>query len=144
MDQPGAPVDGRTDRVAQGLVGVALLAAFVFRVPWLVPGLALILAVAAVGGPRANAFHRGFESWIAARLPSPRDAVAEAKVASATVRAQDALAAVVLAVAAVAFLLGIGLLGWLFVIAEAVVSIVAATTRIHVADRLRHLLHHLL
>ena len=67
--------------------------------------------------------------------------VAEEKVDSATVRAQDALAAAVLAVAAVAFLLGIGLVGWLLVIAEAVVSIVAATTRIHVADRLRQLLH---
>ncbi len=63
-------VDARTDRVAQGAVGIALLAAFVFRVPWLVP----VLARAARGrralvGPKANALHAVFERWIAPRVP---------------------------------------------------------------------------
>jgi hypothetical protein len=57
-------------------------------------------------------------------------------VPAATVRAQDALAAAVLLVAALAFPIGIGLVGWILVLAVAVVAIIAATTRVHVADRL--------
>jgi hypothetical protein len=44
---------------------------------------------------------------------------------------------VILAVASVAFLLGIGLVGWLLALGEAVIAIVAATTRIHLGDRVR-------
>ncbi len=136
MNQPVDGVDARTDRVAQGAIGVALLAAFVFRVPWLVPALALLLAVGALGGSRANALHRAFERWIAPRLPAPKGLAPEAPVAEPTVRAQDALAAVLLAVAGFAFLLGIAFVGWALAIAEAVIAIIAATTRIHVAERL--------
>jgi hypothetical protein len=132
-------VAARTDRVAQGAVGIALLAAFVFRVPWLVPGLALVLTVGALAGPRTNAFHAVYERWIAPRLPgrTPVAGTDDVPIATATVRAQDALAAVILAVASVAFLLGIGLVGWLLALGEAVIAIVAATTRIHLGDRVR-------
>ncbi|MCU1465373.1 MAG: hypothetical protein JWM72_1301 [Actinomycetia bacterium] len=146
MDQPveGVPLDGvaaRTDRVAQGVVGVALLAAFVFRIPWIVPVLALLLAVAALAGPKADAIHIVFERWIAPRLPAPRgaslDTTAEEKVPFPTVRAQDGLAAGLLLVASFAFPIGIALVGWILVLIVAVAAIVAATTRIHVADRFR-------
>jgi hypothetical protein len=128
-------VDARTDRVAQGAVGIALLAAFVFRIPWLVPVLALLLAVGALGGPEANGLHRVFERWIAPRLPAPRDDVSEGTVPRSTVRGQDALAAAILTVASLVFALGIGPVGWLLALAEAVIAIIAATTRVHVADR---------
>lgn len=121
--------------MAQGVVGVALLAAFVFRVPWLVPGLALLLAVAALGGPEANGLHLVFERWIAPRLPARRDSVTEGSIPGSTVRAQDALAAAILTLASLVFALGIGPIAWLFVIAEAVIAIVAATTAVHLADR---------
>jgi hypothetical protein len=137
VNQPFEGVDARTDRVAQGAVGVALLAAFVFRVPWLVPGLSLLLAVGALAGPQANALHRAFERWIAPRLPTRGITAPEVTVSEPTVRAQDALAAVILAVASLAFLLGIAIVGWALVLAEAVIAIIAATTLIHVGDRLR-------
>lgn len=140
MSQPVEGVDARTDRVAQGTVGVALLAAFVFRIPWLVPGLSLLLAVGALAGPRANALHRALERWVTPRLPAPSSAAPDDTVAVPTVRAQDALAAAILAVASVAFLLGIALVGWVLALAEAVIAIIAATTRIHVGDRLRRAL----
>jgi hypothetical protein len=142
VNQPveGVPVEGvaaRTDRVAQGAVGIALLAAFVFRIPLVIPVLALILAIGAVGGPQANALHLVFERWIAPRLPAGMYTNVEPRIPAPTVRAQDALETAVLLVAGVAFAIGISLLGWILVIAEAVIAILAATTRIHVADRVR-------
>jgi Domain of unknown function (DUF4395) len=140
VHQPVDGVDARTDRAAQGAVGVALIAAFVFRVPWLVPALALLLAVGAAAGPRANGIHRAFERWIAPRLPASSTAVPEGTVATPTVRAQDALAAAILAAASLAFLLDIALVGWMLALGEAVVAIIAATTRIHLGDRFRRFL----
>jgi len=137
VNQPVEDVDARTDRFAQGAVGVALLAAFVFRIPWLVPGLSLLLAVGAVAGPHANVIHRAFERWITPRLRGSRIPAPELTVAAPTVRAQDALGAVILAVASLAFPLGIALVGWALALAEAVIAIIAATTLIHVGDRLR-------
>ena len=140
MNQPVEGVDARTDRVAQGAVGVALLAAFVFRIPWLVPVLSLLLAVGALAGPRANGLHVAFERWVSPRLPAPWSTSPEAKVPEPTVRAQDALAAVILAVASLAFLFGIAIVGWALALAEAVIAIIAATTRIHIGERLRRAL----
>jgi hypothetical protein len=137
VNQPVEGVDARTDRVAQGTVGVALLAAFVFRVPWLVPSLALLLAVSALGGSRANGLHQVFEQWVGPRCPTRAGSAPEETVAENTVRLQDALATVILLVASLAFVLGIGFVGWLLALGEAVIAIVAATTRVHIADRLR-------
>ena len=139
MNQPVEGVDARTDRVAQGAVGVALIAAFVFRLPWLVPALALLLAVGALAGPRANGIHLAYERWIAPRLPASSTAVPEGTVAAPTVRAQDALAAAILVVASLAFVFDIALVGWMLALGEAVVAIIAATTRIHIGDRFRRL-----
>ncbi len=138
MNEPVEAVDARTDRVTQGAVGIALLAGFVFRVPWVVPVVGIITAVAALGGPGANVLHWIFERLIAPRLPSPGAIAAEPKVLGTTVRAQDALATVILLVATLTFALGIGLVGWILAVAEAVIAIMAATTRIHIAERLRH------
>jgi hypothetical protein len=137
VNQPVDAVEARTDRVAQGAVGIALLAGFVFRVPRLVPAVALLVAIGALGGPRANALHYVFERVIAPRLPTPSSVAAEPKVPGTTVRAQDALATAILLVATFAFILGIGFVGWFLVVAEAVIAIMAATTRIHIAERLR-------
>ncbi|HEY5172508.1 MAG TPA: DUF4395 family protein [Acidimicrobiia bacterium] len=140
MSQPVEGVDARTDRVAQGTVGVALLAAFVFRIPWLVPGLSLLLAVGALAGPRANGLHRALERWVTPRLPAPSRTAPDDTVAVPTARAQDGLAAVILAVASLAFLLGIAIVGWVLALGEALIAIIAATTRIHLGDRLRRAL----
>lgn len=135
MNEPVDVVDARTDRVAQGVTGITLLAAYVFRVPWVVPVLGVLLAVGALIGPKANALHAVFERGIAPRVPG-RAAVSETASVH-TVRAQDGLAAVILLVASLAFVLGIGLVGWILAIVEAVIAIVVATTGFHIADRIR-------
>ena len=136
MTEPVDAVDARTDRAAQATVGVVLLAAFVFRVTWVVPVVALFLGVGALAGPEGNVLHKGFERWFLPRLPA-RGSTIESSVSVTTVRAQDALEAVVLAAAALAFVLGIGPIGWVLVLAVAVIAILAATTRVHVADWVR-------
>ncbi len=137
MNQPVDAVDARTDRAAQATIGVVLLAGFVFRVTWVVPLLGVVVGVAALAGPEANVLHRVFERLVAPRLPAPRDHVSERTVAVDTVRAQDGLAAVILLVAALALVLGVGPVGWMLVVAEAMVAILAATTRVHAGEWLR-------
>jgi len=115
------------------VVGLAVLSAFVFRLPWIVPVLAVALGIGALAGPHANALQIVIERWITPRLPTAK---AEAFVPVTTVRAQDALAAAILLVAGSAFVLGIGFVGWLLAIVEAVIAIIAATTGIHLAELL--------
>jgi len=131
----GAPgdVDARGDRLVQGLVGVLLLAAFVFRVPAVVPIIAILLGLSAAIGVRANPFHLVFTRWVLPRLGD-----GAATVAEQTIRGQDAFAAGLLGIASLAFLIDIPGLGWLFVIAEAVIAVVAATTLVHLGERAVH------
>jgi hypothetical protein len=137
VNEPFDAIDARTDRAAQATIGVALLAAFVFRVTWVVPLVALFLAVGALAGPEGNVLHKAFERWLLPRLPADRAPIHESRVSVATVRAQDALGAVILAAAALGFVLGIGPIGWMLVLGEAVIAILAATTRVHAADWVR-------
>jgi hypothetical protein len=125
--QPSPPraVDARADRAAQAIVGVILLAAFVFRLPWLVPVLAVVLAPGALLGPRANPFVITFD-----RLVSPRLSPAEQKIDGTIVQAQDVFT-VALAVVASLGLLVIKPFGWLLVIATAISAVVAASTGVH-------------
>lgn len=48
------PIDPRTPRFNQGVVGAASLAAFALDAPLVLPGLALLLAAGAFLGPQAN------------------------------------------------------------------------------------------
>jgi uncharacterized protein DUF4395 len=138
VNEPIDAVDARTDRAAQATVGVVLLASFVFRVTWIVPILALFLGVGALAGPEGNVLHKAFERWILPRLPANTAPATERSVPVETVRAQDALGAVILAAAALGFVLGIAPIGWVLVLGEAVIAILAATTRMHAADWVRH------
>ncbi len=130
---PLGGVDARADRLVQGSIGVLLLAAFVFRVPLVVPIFGVLLAIGAAIGPRANPFHAAFGRFLAPRL----GAAEEARIDPQTVRRQDALLAGLCAIATLGFGLGISPLGWLVVIAAAIAAIFAATTRIHLGDQLR-------
>jgi len=125
-------VDARGDRVVQSAIGVLLLAGFVFRWPWLIPILGLILAVGAIAGPHANPFHLAFR-----RLMAPRFSTPEAPIDPVTIRLQDALLAGLCALASLMFLAGLTPVGWLLVVAAAVAAIVAATIRVHLGDQLR-------
>jgi hypothetical protein len=137
VNEPVEGVDARTDRVAQAAVGIVLLAAFVFRLTWLVPVVALFLAVGALAGPEGNVLHKLFVRWILPRLRGRWGRATESVVPVATVQAQDMLGAVILAAASLAFLVGIAPIGWVLVLAEAMIAILAATTRVHVADWVR-------
>jgi hypothetical protein len=124
-------VDARSDRLAQSLIGVVLLGGFVFRMPWVMPLLAVLLAIGAAGGPAVNPFHWAFD-----RFAKPRLEPATATVEAASIRASDIGGAVALGVASLLWISGLGFLGWLLALVVAVAAIIAATTRIHLADRI--------
>ena len=129
---PSGAVDARGDRAVEALVGILILGGFVFRFPLLLPILAILLGAGAIGGPRANVFQVGFARLIAPRLePSATDA----EVGAETVRAQDALVAGLCAIATLAYVVVSGV-GWLIALAAAIVAIVAATTGVHLGERL--------
>jgi hypothetical protein len=118
-----APIDEREVRAVQGALAVLLLAAFVFRLPLLVTGIAVVVLIGAALGSRFNGFHLVYRTVVAPRLRAPR-----AWVEPAAVRMLDALATALLLVAAAAFAVGIDGIGWLFALAEAAVAVVEATT----------------
>jgi hypothetical protein len=129
---PTGEIDARGDRWAQGAVGLALLAAFVFGIPLVVPIVAVVLFIGAIFGPRANPLHVFFAALVAPRAGPP-----PARLPAETVRRQDALVSVLCALATLIFAIGISALGWLIVLAAALVAIIAATARIHLGDQLQ-------
>jgi hypothetical protein len=125
------PVDARSDRLAQSLVGVVLLAAFVFRIPWALPVMAALLGIGAVLGPGRNPIHWAFARYAAPRLEPPT-----ATIEAQTIQASDIAGASLLALGLLLWIAGIGTLGWLLALLVAVAAIIAATTRIHLAERI--------
>src|SRR5262245_58879917 len=89
-----APVDERELRAAQGVIAILLLAAFVFRIPLLVTGIAIVVLVGAAFGTRFNGFHVIYRSVVGPRLEPAR-----AWVDPHAARMLDALAAALLLVA---------------------------------------------
>ena len=135
MAAPGAQeVDPRADRAVQTILGVVLLAAFVFRVPWFLPVVALMTAAGALGGVERNPLYLGYDRLVAPRLGPQATAPG---LPAATVRRQDALAAGLVSVASILYVFGAHTIGWTAAVIEAVIAIVAATTRIHVAEYVR-------
>jgi hypothetical protein len=127
---PGT-LEARADRWVEAAVAVVLLAAFVFRQPLFVPVVGLLLAIGAAVGPSGDPLHIAYTSVISPRLPPLDD-----RIAVAVVRAQDAVGAVLLGVASLAFLVDIAVLGWLFTLAVAALTAVAASTGFHVGELL--------
>jgi disulfide bond formation protein DsbB len=132
VEPPGTEaIDPQADRAAQSIVGVALLAAFVFRMPWLLPVVAVVALAGALGGAERNLLYLGYDRLVAPRLRTPAPTPA---LSAVMVRRQDALAAGLVSVASVLYVFGAHTIGWAVAILEAVIAVVAATTRIHVAD----------
>lgn len=127
----GAPIDSRRVRFEQGIVAVAILAGFVFRVPLVLPALGAVLAAGAILGPSANPFNRAYDTLLAPRLgPAVHvDDPGEARFA-------DILGVGVLAGASVCLLVGLGGLAWILALVQAVASALRATAGIHVASPL--------
>ncbi|HTD50535.1 MAG TPA: DUF4395 family protein [Acidimicrobiia bacterium] len=132
MASGSEPVDVRADRAVQTAVAVATLAGFVFRQPWVIPVLAVVVGAGAMFGPVGNPIYRIFAGLVAPRL-SP--AVNREPVA--TMRAQDVLGAALLGAATVCLLVGLGGLAWIVTLVEAGVAAVAATTGAHLGVALR-------
>lgn len=136
MPDPGpAAFDERSVRLAQGAIGVVLLAAFVFRIPLLVPIAAINEAIGAAVGPHAAPLHLAYRALVRDRLP------ARPPVAADGIRAQHVLAVVLLGIASLAFLVGIDLIGWLFTLLEAGVAVTEATIGVNAAVALRERLN---
>jgi hypothetical protein len=128
-------VDTRADRIVEGVVAIALLAAFVFRQPLVVPAVALLLTLGAAFGPRADALHIAF-----ATVATPRLRPAVETVPVQTIRAQDGVIAGMLWLASLAFV-GLDALGWIATLLGAVVALVAATTGLHAGAVARERFH---
>ena len=124
----GEPVDSRSDRAAQGSVGILLLAGFVFQLPWMVPVVALLLVGGSLVGPPGDAFQQMFGILLVPRLKP-----GEATAAAESVRDQDIALVALCALATLAFFV-ISSVGWLLAIVAAVVAIVAAATGIHLGE----------
>ena len=124
-------VDARADRFVQGAIAVVTLGAFVFRAGWVVPVLAVVLGLGAIG-PAGNPLHRLFAGLAAPRLPA-----AHATVPASTVRTQDVLGAALLALATLLLVISLGGIAWIVALAEAGVAAVAATTGVHLGVMLR-------
>jgi hypothetical protein len=119
--------------MAQGLVGILLLAAYVFGLPWLVPLLALACLGGALMGPRGDPL---FLLYL--RLVAPRLGPADSELPPEAIRAQDAVLAGLGGAATLLLLLGATPFGWILAIAAAIVAIVAATTGVHLGEVVLH------
>jgi uncharacterized protein DUF4395 len=122
---PGA-VDARADRAAQAFIGVYLLAAFVFRLPWLVPIVVVAVGPAGLVGQKANPLLFVFDRFVAPRLKAT-DQTVDAR----TVQLQDLFIAGLAAIASLGLLL-IAVFGWLVAVGAAVVAVLAASTGVHI------------
>jgi len=123
---PGSPADGRALRFEQSIVAIALLAGFVFKVPWLIPAVAVVLAVAAVAGPAGNALARLYDVLFGTTIGA--DGSGETIELARLTRLVEV---VLLAVGSVLVVLGGYGLAWVFGLPVAGITAVAATTGIN-------------
>ena len=128
---PGRSTPAPTE--PSGRVAVLLLGAFVFRVAWLIPILAVLVGVGAALGPERNPLQRLVHEPSSARACGrrPRPFAAE------TVRSQDVLAFGLLGVATLCLLIGLGGFAWILAVVEGLIAAVAATTGLHLGVRIR-------
>jgi hypothetical protein len=129
---PGPRVDPRQVRFEMGSVAALLLGGFVFKQIWVIPAVALALAVGLGFGARANVFMRVFQLTLADRLKASPDT----EVASA-VRFSELFAVTALSVATLLWLVHLNLLMWLIALAEAGVCAFHAGTGVSVEAAIR-------
>jgi hypothetical protein len=131
--RPSQPlVDARAVRFELGAVAILLLGGFVFGIRWIVPVLAVVLAVAVGLGARANLFRQVFAAVTEGRV-GPATATEPVRA----VRFAELFAVAMLTLATLVFALGIAGVGWLVALLEAGVCAVHATTGMSVEAALR-------
>jgi hypothetical protein len=129
-----SPTGGRALRFEQAVVTVVLLAGFVFRVPWVIPAVAVLLGAAAVAGPRANVFARSYEYLFFHGAARPDAAAPARRIApepAAITRVTRTVEVVLLLVASVLVALGAEGLAWAFALPVAAITGVAVTTGVN-------------
>jgi hypothetical protein len=120
---PGGAVDARIGRAQQGATAVVLLAGFVFHLDLLVPVWTLVLLVDLVAGPRSGPVGRLFHLVGGRRLSPPRRVHPASRV-----RSNALPEVVILLVASLIQVLGIGLLSWIVTLAVAAAAAYSAAT----------------
>ena len=105
MDErpPEPQVDARSVRVELGAMTVLLLGGYVFGIIYVIPGLAVVLALALGFGPKGNLFRRLFEGLAGSRF-KPAAAMEPAGV----VRFSELFGLAVLSVATLFWIVGLG------------------------------------
>jgi hypothetical protein len=131
-DPPVPVVDARAVRFELAAAAVVLLGAFVFRIPWAVPAVAILMAIGVGFGARANLFRQVF-----AALAEDRLGPVTATEPAPAVRFAELFAVAVLTLATLVFAVGIGGLAWFLALIEAGVCAVHATTGISVEAAVR-------
>jgi hypothetical protein len=126
-----APTDPRALRFEQAVVTIALLAGFVFRVPWVVLAVTVLLGAALAAGPRGNLFVNLYD----ALFRGPR-VVRTGEPADVT-RLTRAVEVGLLVVASVLVLLGADGFAWVFALVVAAITGLAATTGINLVALVR-------
>jgi hypothetical protein len=132
LTPPARQIDPRGQRFGAGVSAVVLAVAFVLNAPWLAAVVGADLAVSAAFGTRLFLPSRAWRPVkTALRLGPPKETEHEYPP-----RFAQALGATFLGLAALAFVAGIGPLGWLLAAAVAALQALLATTGICVGCRL--------
>jgi hypothetical protein len=111
---PEPQIDARSVRFELAAVAVLLLGGYVFGIIWVIPGLAVVLAVGLGFGVRANPFARLWKSGFADRLRPPT-----ATEPATAVRFSELFAVVALSLATLLFIADLNGLAWLIALVEA-------------------------
>jgi hypothetical protein len=133
--EPARPSDGRGLRLEQGTVAIALLAGFVFRVPWVMTILAVLLALT-LFSPGTNLFLRAHDALFAGRATDERHPEAPG-LTFVTRLVEIGL----LALGTVVWLLGAPGFAWVFGLPVAAITGIAATTGFNVVAFLLDVRH---
>jgi hypothetical protein len=135
---PESRVDARSVRFERVAIAILLLGAFVFqrKVVWVVPSLAVLLAVAVGFGARGNVFTQIFKAVVEGRLKP-----ATTTEPAGAVRFSELFAVATLTVATLLFAVDLNPIAWLVTLFEAGISALHASTGLSVEaavrDRLR-------
>jgi Domain of unknown function (DUF4395) len=120
---PEPQIDARAARFELITVAIVLLGGYVFGVIWVIPALAVLLAVGLGFGPRANLFGLLFHALVAKRLRG-----ATATEPEHAVRFAELFAVVVLTVASLLIVVGLSGLAWVIALIEAGICALHGTT----------------
>jgi Domain of unknown function (DUF4395) len=129
---PDPRTDPRSVRFELAAVAVLLLGGYVFGVIWVIPIVAVALAVGLGFGPRANPFTRVFQAVLADRLKPATETEAPTEV-----RFSELFAVAALSLATLMFVLDVRWLAWIFALVEAGICALHAGTGVSVEAAVR-------